>query len=301
MTGSRAMLRLGVVLVCSFIFANSAAAQGWAGVDSAFGRHGASLPGNVQKYGFPRGDLHVTVDGVTLRPALALGSWVAFKRLAGTQAMAMGDLVLLENEVAPVMGALRAAGIQQSALHNHLLRESPHVMYMHIMAMGDAVKLAHGIHDALARSATPLGTPPEITPLRLTLDTNAVIAALGVHGSANGGVYQMSVPRPETIRENGQVIPPAMGVATSINMQPTNGDSAVTTGDFVLLPSEVNGVIQALTKYGIGVTALHSHLLSEQPHVLFMHFWGNDTAANLARGLRAALDATAMAPGRARK
>lgn len=270
-------------------------------VDSALGRPGASLAGGVHKYGFPRGDLHVTIDGVQLHPALALGSWVAFKRTTSGQAMVMGDLVLTVDEVAPVLAALRQAGIDQTALHNHLLRESPQIMYMHVMATGDAVALARGIHDALAKSATPLGRPPEITPLRLTLDTSTVISILGVHGSAAGGVYQIGVPRPEVIREHGEVIPPAMGVATGINIQPTTGDSAVTTGDFVLLPSEVNRVIGALTKNGIAVTALHSHLLSEQPHVLFMHFWGNSTAANLARGLRAALDATAMAPGHAHK
>ncbi len=298
---NQSVAALACVLVCSFVNTNSAAAQSWAAVDSALGRPGASLAGGVQKYGFPRGDLHVTLDGVAIHPALALGSWVAFKRTTPAQAMVMGDLVLLENEIAPVMRALRAAGIQQTALHNHLLRESPHVMYMHIMATGDAVKLARGIHDALAMSATPLARPPAITPLRLTLDTTAVVAALGLHGTVSGGVYQIGVPRPETLRDDGEVIPPAMGVATSMNFQPTSGDSAVTTGDFVLLPSEVNGVIQALTMNGIGVTALHSHLIGEEPHVLFMHFWGNDSAAKLASGLRSALNATAMGSAHSRK
>ena len=301
MSTRRTVALAAAMLTFSFAYAHVARAQDWSSVDAALGRHGASLAGGVEKYGFPRGDLAVTVGGVRVRPALALGSWVAFKRTARGQAMVMGDLVLLESEVAPVMTALQAAGIEQTALHNHLLGETPRVMYMHIMGMGDAARLASGIHEALAKSATPLGTPPQVTPIRLTLDTTAVAAALGLHGTANGGVYQIGVPRPDAIRDHGEVVPPAMGVATSINFQPTTGDSAVITGDFVLLPAEVNPVIRALRKAGISVTALHSHMLTEQPHVLFMHYWGNDTAANLARGLRAALDATAMAPGHARK
>ena len=268
----------------------------WAAADHALGRAGADLPGGVHKYGFPRGDLSVTIAGTRLRPALALGSWVAFKRTTDGKAMAMGDLVLTQDEVAPVMATLQRGGVEQTALHNHLLGESPRIVYMHVMGRGDAAKIAAALHDALAATHTPMGPPPKVTPLRLTLDTAAVAKALGVSGTANGGVYQVSVPRPETIRDDGEVIPPSMGVATGINIQPTTHGRAVTTGDFVLLPSEVNPVIRALETSGIKVTALHSHLMTEQPHVLFMHFWGDDDAVKLAHGLRAALDATAMAP-----
>lgn len=266
-------------------------------VDRALGRAGAAQPGNVHKFSFPRADLSVTLNGTQLRPALALGSWIAFKQTTDGQAMAMGDLVLTEDEVQPVLARLQKGGVEQTAIHNHLVGETPHVVYMHIMAKGDAEKIAQTIHDALAGTKTPM-TPPRVgMPLRLDLDTTAFAAALGVTGKGNTGVYQVSVPRPEVIREGGEEIPPSMGVATAINVQPTTNGRAVATGDFVLLPAEVNPVIRALQANGIAVTALHSHLLMDQPHVLFMHFWGDDDAMKLARGLRAALDATAMAPG----
>lgn len=296
----RSLVLIGVataVLSTISPFRAQAGAQSeWSAADRVLGRAGADLPGGVHKYGFPRGDLTVTIGGTRLRPALALGSWIAFKRTADGKTMAMGDLVLTEDEVAPVMAALQRGGVEQTAVHNHLLGESPRIVYMHVMGKGDATKIATTLHDALAATKTPMEPPPQVTPLRLALDTVAVATALGVKGKGNGGVYQVSVSRPETIREGGEVIPPAMGVATGINLQPTTTGRAVATGDFVLLPSEVNPVIRALETNGIKVTALHSHLLTEQPHVLFMHFWGDDDAVRLAHGLRAALDATAMAP-----
>ena len=285
-----------VLSTISPLRAQAGAQSEWSAADRVLGRAGADLPGGVHKYGFPRGDLTVTIGGTRLRPALALGSWIAFKRTADGKTMAMGDLVLTEDEVAPVMAALQRGGVEQTAVHNHLLGESPRIVYMHVMGKGDATKIATTLHDALAATKTPMAPPPQVTPLRLALDTVAVATALGVKGKGNGGVYQVSVSRPETIREGGEVIPPAMGVATGINLQPTTTGRAVATGDFVLLPSEVNPVIRALETNGIKVTALHSHLLTEQPHVLFMHFWGDDDAVRLAHGLRAALDATAMAP-----
>lgn len=272
-------------------------AQGdWSAVDKALGRSGAMNPGGVYKYSFPRGDLEVTMGGVRVRPALALGTWVAFKKTSDGKALAMGDLVLSPEELPTVMSRLQAGGVEQMAVHNHLSGETPHVVYMHIMGKGDAEAIGRTIHDALGTTKTPLAPPPAVTPLRLDLDTTGVAAALGVAGKGSGGVYQVSVPRPEAIRENGEEIPPSMGVATAINFQPTTSGRAVATGDFVLLPAEVNPVIRALRANGIAVTALHSHLLMDQPHVLFMHFWGDDDALKLARGLRAALDATAMAP-----
>lgn len=299
------MRRAIVTTVASLAASTQARAQGstdWTAADHALGRAGAAQPGGVHKYSFPRGDLTVTVNGVQLRPALALGTWIAFKRTGGGdgKAMAMGDLVLTENEVAPVMAKLQQGGVDQTAVHNHLLGETPRIVYMHVMATGDEAKIAQAIHDALAATHTPMAQPPQVTALRLALDTVAFASALGVTGKGNGGVYQISVPRPEPIREGGEIIPPAMGVATGINVQPTTNGRAVATGDFVLLPAEVNPVIRALESNGIRVTALHSHLLTDQPHVLFMHFWGDDDALKLAHGLRAALDATAMAPAKAR-
>lgn len=276
----------------------SSAAADWSAVETALGRKGAMQPGNVIKFSFPRSDLAVTVGGVTLAPALALGSWVAFERGSDGKAIAMGDLVLTDAEVGPVMRSLQQNGVEQSALHNHLLEESPHVMYMHIMAHGDAAAIARAIHTGLAQSATPLGEPgPPAAPSAGGLDTAAVAAALGVHGKLNGQVYQVAVPRAETITEMGVTVPPSMGVATSINFQPTAPGKAAVTGDFVLLGSEVNPVIRALRDHGIQVTALHSHLIDESPRLYFMHYWANDDAVALAKGLRAALDRTASKKG----
>lgn len=265
----------------------------WSAVEAAFGRKGAMQPGGVIKFGFPRTDLSVTVGGVTLKPALALGSWVAMKETGNGRAMAMGDLVLTEGEVAPVMSALQAGGIEQTALHNHLVGESPRVMYMHIVAHGDATKIAHAIHAALAASGTPLGSPTAATTLATTdLDTAAIARALGHSGTLNGGVYQVSVARSERITEMGQTVPPSMGVATGINFQATGSGTAAITGDFVLLGTEVNPVIRALRDHGIEVTAVHSHMIGEEPRLFFMHFWANADAVALATGLRAALEQT---------
>ncbi len=265
----------------------------WASVEDALGRKGAMQPGNVIRFSFPRSDLSVNVGGVTLKPALALGGWVAFKEMAKGRAMAMGDLVLTEDEVSPVMRALQAGGVEQTALHNHVLKESPRVMYMHILAHGDPTKIARTIHDALGQSKTPLGpaSPPSAASAA-DLDTAGIARALGVAGRLNGVVYQVSVPRRETIRESGMEVPPSMGVATAINFQPTGGGKAAITGDFVLRASEVNPVIRALRDNRIEVTALHSHMLEEEPRLFFMHFWANDDAVTLAKGLRAALDKT---------
>jgi hypothetical protein len=269
--------------------AREAQSADWAAVDQALGRKGAQQPGGVMRYSFPRSDLQVTANGVQIKPALALGGWIAFKEMAG-EAMMMGDLVLTEDEVGPVMRALQQKGVQQTALHNHVLKESPRVMYMHVAGLGEAVKLAQAVRTALGQTKTPMAPPAASTAGTIDLDTAAVARALGVGGKVNGGVYQVSVPRRETIREGGHEVPPAMGVATAINFQPTGNGKAAITGDFVLVASEVNPVIRALQTNGIEVTALHSHMLDEEPRLFFMHFWANDDAMKLARGLRAALD-----------
>ena len=268
------------------------AAPEWTSVDSAFGRKGAPQPGNVIRYGFPRADLAVTIGGLRVLPTLALGSWVAFQRIENGRSMMMGDLVLLESEVAPVMAILQKGGIEQTALHNHLLGESPHVMYMHVSAQGKAPDLARTVRTALATTATPLQPPSPAQPSVFSLDTVALHRTLRVAGKVNGGAYQISVPRRETIRAMGHVIPPSLGVATAINFQPTGEARAAIAGDFVLRSSEVNPVIRVLQQNGIRVTAVHSHMLGEEPRLIFMHFWASDDAMKLARGLSAALDST---------
>ena len=268
----------------------------WKKVDEAIGRS-AAVAGDVHRYGFPRTDLQVTLDGVTIKPALALGGWAAFKPAHGG-AMVMGDLVLLETEINPVMTKLIENGMEITAVHNHVLRGSPATFYMHIGGHGDPVKLATALRTALAESKTPL-TPPAAAspPPAIDLDTAQLDQIIGAKGQNNGGVYAFGVPRRDPINENGAQISPAgpMGVATAINFQPTGGGKAAITGDFVLTGEEVNPVIKALRANGIEVTAIHSHMLTEQPRLIFMHFWANDDAIKLAKGLRAALDKTASA------
>jgi len=281
-------------------FVTSAHAQevDWQRVDDAFARKPA-VTGDVRRYGFPRTDLNVTLDGVAIKPALALGGWVAFKPMHGG-AMVMGDLVLLESEINPVMLKLIEGGLDITAVHNHLLGASPATFYMHVGGHGDPARMAAVIRDALAASKTPLATPAAAGPApALDLDTAQLDQLIGVKGRANGGVYQFAVPRRDPITENGLQIAPVgpMGLATAINFQPTGGGKAAITGDFVLTGEEVNPVIRALRANGIDVTAVHSHMLDEQPRLFFLHFWANDDAAKLGRGLRAALDKTASAKG----
>jgi hypothetical protein len=213
---------------------------------------------------------------------------VAFKQTDDTTAMLMGDLVLLESEVGPVIDALQRGGVEQTALHNHLINERPNVVYLHIGGRGRPVALATAVHEALGQTKTP--PPPVGAAPPVDLDTVQLAQVLGVHGRANGGVYQVGVPRAGDVTLDGVVVPPAMGVATAINLQATGATTAVATGDFVLIASEVNPVARALRASGIAVTALHSHMLNETPRLLFMHFWGEGDALKVARGLRAALD-----------
>lgn len=270
----------------------------WARVDSAFGRTGTMQPGDVRRYGMPRGDLKVTAAGVSIRPSLALGSWTAMKAHAGG-AVAAGDLVLTESELGPVVAKLQEGGVEQTAIHHHIIQESPRVLYVHIHGHGDPMKIATTIRLALALTGTPAPTPPPATQPPVEIDTAGVTAALGHAGRTNGGVWQVNVPRQETIRSSGMDVPPSMGLATAINFQPTGNGKAAITGDFVLLGAEVNPVIKALGANGIAVTSLHSHMLDEEPRLFFMHFWANADAVTLARGLRAALDLTkSQAPSR---
>jgi Domain of Unknown Function (DUF1259) len=265
----------------------------WKAVEDAMGRAGQIQPGDVIKFSMPRKDLHVVLDEVVIKPGLALGSWAAFKREGG-EAMVMGDLVLTEDEVEPVMMKLQEGGIHESAVHNHLIGEFPRVMYMHIASHGDALQMAKAIHQALALTKTPGpdGSPAPQAASELGFDQKQVEQILGHSGKVNGGILQIGVPRAETITDSGMAVPPSMGVATALNFQPTGNGKAAITGDFVLLGSEVNAVIKTLRENGIAVTALHSHMLMEDPRLFFMHFWANDDAVKLAKGLRAALDKT---------
>ena len=283
-----------------------AADSDWARVGEALGKPGTEMPGGVYRIGLPRTDLKVTLDGVDIKPGFALGGWVAFEKMGG-QSMVMGDLVLTGDEVSPVMQKLLEGGIQVTALHNHLLRNQPFTMYMHVMGMGDPVKLATVIHDALAASKTPLAAPATgssqptgaapAAPPAIDLDTATLDRTMGAKGTNNGGIYQYSIPRAESIKDNGMPVPPALGSAQAINFEPTGGGKAAITGDFVLTAKEVPLVMKALRDNGIEMTALHNHMLDDQPRLFFMHFWANDDAGKLAQGLKAALSHIAIAKG----
>ena len=293
----RNLTQIAGVLAVALVGTATAAGIDWSKVDLALGKKGSDQPGGVHKYGLPRSDLNVTVDGVAIKPALALGSWLAFQP-AGDGAMFMGDLVLTDTEISPVMQRLTQGGVEITAVHNHLLRTSIPVFYMHVGGHGDPVKLAEALHGSLALSKTPFGqatASPTSAPLEL--DTAALEKVLGYKGTANSGVYQFSIPRAEPISEAGMNVPPSMGTATAINFQPTGGGKAAITGDFVLLGSEVNPILKTLREHGIEVTALHSHMIDDSPHLFFMHFWANDDAQRLARGLRAALDLANLKSG----
>jgi hypothetical protein len=291
------VMRVLTTLLLAASLAASSSAVGaqdvdWQKVDNAFGRKPAAVAGDVHRYGFPRTDLNVTLDGVAIKPALALGGWVAFKPM-GDEVMVMGDLVLLETEINPVMAKMIANGLDITAVHNHLLRANPSTFYMHVGGHGDPVKLAAAIHDALSVSKTPLEPPaPPAQPPAIDFDTAQLDQIIGAKGQANGGVYQFGVPRRDPVTMDGMPITPAgpMGLATGIGFQPTGGGKAAITGDFVMVSSEVNPVIKTLRANGIEVTALHSHMLDEQPRLFFMHFWANDDAIKLAKGLRESLD-----------
>jgi uncharacterized protein DUF1259 len=271
------------------------AAIDWSAVDKAIGRSGQEQAGGVHRYNFPRSDLKVTLDGVAIKPALALGSWAAFLP-DGDQTMVMGDLVLTHQEVNPVLSRLLAGGMTITALHNHLLRSTPATMYMHINGHGDPVKLASALAGALATTRTPPPQPSASPPPVTGFDTAAVERALGATGKPNGGVLQFSFPRMDQVTENGMAMPSSMGLGTAINFEPTSAGRAAISGDFVLVGSEVDPVLRALRAGGIEVTALHNHMIGEEPRLFFMHFWANADAVQLARTLRSALDKMKIKP-----
>jgi biotin operon repressor len=286
----RPVIRLVIPLIATVALATPtfAAEPDWNQVAQALDKSGNVQAGGVYRVGFPRTDLNVSLDGLALRPGFALGGWVAFQPM-GAEAMVMGDLVLTQDEVNPVMRKLEEGGIEITAVHNHLLRAEPMTLYMHVQGHGDPAKLASALHAGLALSKTPFAPPPG-TSTPANIDMLGIDGIMGYRGQDSGGIYQFGIPRAQPITDQGMALPGPMGAAIAINFQPTGFDTAAITGDFVLLASEVNPVIKALQANGIEITALHSHMLDEQPRVFFMHFWANDDARKLATGLRAALD-----------
>ena len=270
------------------------AAPDWKAVGTALGKAGTEMAGGVYRVGLPRSDLHVQLGDIELKPTFALGSWVAFAPM-GDQAMVMGDLVLTEDEVEPVMKSLLNSGLEITALHNHLFHAQPTTLYMHIGGMGNPVNLANAIHAALILSKTPFtAAAPPATPPAIDLDTAAIDAALGAKGAIAGGVYQVGVPRAEPSKAMGMAVTGPLGGAEAINFQPLGGGKAAITGDFILIAKEVNPVLRALRGNGIDVTAIHNHMLDDQPRMFFVHFWAHDDLPKLLTGLKAALAEVAV-------
>jgi len=293
----RNLTLLTLVTAVAFPTLATTAEIDWKKVDAALGKT-AAVSGEVHRYGIPRSDLHVTLDGVAIKPALALGGWVAFAPMHG-EAMVMGDLVLLESEITPVMTKLLDGGLDITAVHNHILRASPATFYMHVGGHGDPEKMAAVIRSALSGSSTPFDAPATTAgpAPAVDLDTAKLDEIMGVKGTASGGVYQFAVPRREPAMESGMQVNTPLGGANAINFQPTGSGKAAITGDFLVTGNEVNPLIRALRAGDIEVTAIHSHMLDEQPRMFFIHFWANDDAVKLARGVRTALETTAIAKG----
>lgn len=277
--------------------AGAAEAEWMLRVGSVLGKPGTEMPGGTYRVSLPRTDLKVTLDGVEIKPALALGSWLTFSK-PGDHGVVMGDLVLTADEVNPVMSKLAEVGIEVTALHNHLLRSEPITLYMHVLGHGDPVALATAMRTALTASRTPLmGAPPSAQPAPpiTGLDTAMLDRVLGAKGKESGGVYQFSLPRAEPVKDDDMEVPESMGSATVINFQPTADGKAAITGDFVLTGNEVNPVLGAMRRNGIEITAIHNHMLNDHPRLFFMHFWAHDDARRLADGLKAALTGVNLA------
>src|SRR5229473_3856977 len=270
------------------------AAGEWKTVEDVFGFQGVSLPGGVIRFNMPRKDLHVIVAGTEIKPGLALGAWAAFHHVGDNDAMVMGDLVLTEEEVAPVMKALQDGGVEITAIHNHLIGESPKIIYVHMGGHGDPVKMAQTIKQAVGLTKTPLpqGGGAKETAADLGFDAAAVEKIMGRPGNVSGGVLHFGAPRAEKLTEEGMDTPPSTGAGTVINFQPTGNGQAAIAGDFAMTGKEVGPVMKALHDNGVQAVALHSHALDDVPRLFYMHFWANDDAMKLAKTLRSALDET---------
>jgi len=264
----------------------------WDQVGQAVGKQGTLMKGDVYRIDLPRSDLNVTSQGVQIKPALALGSYTAFKDMGDGNAMVMGDLVLTEDEYNKVISNLQEGGIGQTAVHKHLLQESPAIWWTHIHGTGDPVAMAKSIRSALDLTGTPLTQSSSSESTDMGFDTSQLDQIIGHTGTTQGGVYKYSIGRADSVTEDGMELPAPMGVSTALNFQPTGGGKAAINGDFAMTQEEVEPVIQALRDNNIQVVTLHNHMLNEEPRIFFMHFWANDDAQKLAQGLRAALDKT---------
>jgi hypothetical protein len=281
------MKNLIFLIIAIHISCFSNAQQDWSEVEKVFGKKG-TVQDNVFKVTFPRSDLKVKVGDFNIDPGLALGTWIGLMKM-GDHTMMMGDLVLLDKEVAEAIKKILAEGLEMTALHNHLADETPTIKYIHFSGKGDATKLAKAIKSVIETTGTPMGQ--QSSPAQSNLDWSKVEAILGNKGKKNGKLLQYSFARNEKLTDSKMEMPAYMGTATGINFQ-MEGNKAGTTGDFVLLAEEVNPVIKALTEHEIHVTALHNHMLFDEPRLFMLHFWAVDDPEKLAKGLKAALEKT---------
>lgn len=253
------------------------------------------------KVSFPRGDVPVEIDGwASVPPFMGLTSWAAFApgEKQGVEAMVMGDLVVLEDEVNPVMSALFEHGVEVTALHNHFFFDKPHVFFMHIGGEGSVDGLAKGVRAALdiqkairAKSAAPSGFNAGPLPTPSHIDAAKLDASFGVQGTAKDGMYKATFGRKATAA-CGCSVGKTMGVNTWAAFA-GNDENAVVDGDFAVAETELQPVLKALRAGNINIVAIHHHMTGEQPRILFLHYWGRGAAAQLAKTLKTALDLTA--------
>ncbi len=285
---SRRAAFLAVATLCiaaTPLFAQSVLDAG--GIAQSLGRAGSAMPGDVYRVAFPRSDLKVTIDGVVVAPGLGLGGYAAFKQEPDTT-MVVGDVVLREDEIQNVITSLENGGFHITALHNHLRNETPHVMYLHFMGTGEAKLLATSLRSALLLTKTPLGATKK-ADATTTWFAKTIQDGVGYQGKVANGILSIGVPRAESITMQGYPIPPAMGVGIVMNFQGVGAARVATTGDFVLIASEVNGVEQSLKSHGFEVTALHHHMIGDSPPLYYMHFWSVQPPSEIAAGLKDAL------------
>lgn len=266
----------------------------WSGVAQALGRPG-QLTETVYRVALPRSDLGVVSRGVPIKPGLSLGGYAVFTRYPDAT-MLMGDLVVTEAELPRVTDALLTNSVDITGLHKHLLEQSPAIWWMHVHAMGDPVQLAKGLRAALDATAIPPSASSPEPQSPLGLDTAGIDTALGRKGTADGGIYKVSISRGDTIVQDGHVLPAGLGLTTAVNFQPAGGGQAVINGDIAMTGNEVQKVIAALRHGGIDIVEVHNHGLDEQPRLFYLHFWAVNDAVALARALRPALDATNLKP-----
>jgi hypothetical protein len=250
---------------------------------------------NVYKVSFPRGDIKSSAEGVRLVPALGLTSWAAFTKTGG-HVMMMGDTVLTEDQVNPVMSVALENGLEVTALHNHFFGDSPKVMFMHIGGMGDEKTLATAVGKVYAKVKETIGTKlpfptANIDPEKSTLNPDLIAAVLGVKGGLKDGVYKVTIGRKSKM--HGFEMGNAMGVNTWAAFAGSDQE-AVVDGDFAMLESELQGVLKKLRAANINIVAIHNHMTNESPRIMFLHFWGIGKTVDLAKGLKSALDTQKM-------